>query len=220
MMNRKMDLEIYRQVMRRLKMSISTSPVPTETSEAITDFLFIGREEKELSVYDLVIVCGNEQTDETCADLIKLMDHVKSDAVIVFSGRNGCVNPGTVPEGERMHHYFVEHRSGYTQTLIVENKAGNTLENFSNSLPLIERIKPLSSFGRILVVCKAFLARRAKMCALSCGYPAEDRMDFFGTVSGKRIEPDGWFKDPDTAKRVMEEVERIGKYFVKGDLSL
>ena len=55
-------------------MSISTSPVPTETSEAITDFLFIGKEEKELSVYDLVIVCGNEQTDETCADLIKLMD--------------------------------------------------------------------------------------------------------------------------------------------------
>ena len=205
MMNRKMDLEIYRQVMRRLQMSISTSPVPTETSEAITDFLFIGKEEKELSVYDLVIVCGNEQTDETCADLIKLMDHVKSDAVIVFSGRN---------------HYFVEHRSGYTQTLIVENKAGNTLENFSNSLPLIERIKPLPSFGRILVVCKAFLARRAKMCALSCGYPAEDRMDFFGTVSGKRIEPNGWFKDPDTAKRVMEEVERIGKYFVKGDLSL
>ena len=104
--------------------------------------------------------------------------------------------------------------------LLVENEAGNTLENFSKSFQLIEKIKPISSFERCLVVCKAFLTRRAKMCAIKCGFPADEKMDFFGTISGKRIDPDNWYTNEDTTNRVMEEVERIGKYFVKGDLSL
>ena len=196
-----------------------TTPA-TETAKAITDFLFIGKKEEELSSYDLVIVCGNEQTDETCADVLRLMNHIRSDAIIVFSGKNGSLNPGTPPEGERMYKYFIEHDSEYTQTLLVENQAGNTLENFSRSFSLIEELKPLSAFERCLVVCKAFQTRRAKMCALKCGFSADEKMDFFGTVSGKMIDADSWFSNPDTAKRVMEEVERIGKYFVKGDLSL
>lgn len=192
----------------------------TETAKAVTDFLFIGKKEEELSQYDLVIVCGNEQTDETCSDVLRLMNHVRRDAIIVFSGKNGSLNPGTPPEGERMYRYFVEHNSGYTQTVLVENEAGNTLENFRKSIPLIEQIKPIYSFERCLVVCKAFQTRRAKMCALRCGFPADEKMDFFGTVSGKKIAAENWFTNPDAAKRVMEEVERIGKYFVKGDLAL
>ena len=205
---------------RKHIMNISTSATPTETVKAITNFLFIGKTEEELTNYDLVIICGNEQTAETCNDVLRIMKHIDDNAVIVFSGKNGSLNPGTPPEGERMYKYFIDHNSKPTQTLIVEKQAGNTLENFRNSIPFIEEIKPIDQYRRCLVVCKAFQTRRAKMCALRCGFSADEKMDFFGTVRGKMIDADSWFSNPDNAKRVMEEVERIGKYFVKGDLSL
>ena len=53
------------------------------------------------------------------------------------------------------------------------------------------------------------------------GYPAE-KMQYYGTVDreGKNIGADIWWKSDEAIERVMAEVERIGKYYAKGDLSI
>lgn len=71
------------------------------------------------------------------------------------------------------------------------------------------------------MIGRAFMTRRAKMCTAACGYPTE-KIDFYGTVdrTGKNIGPDSWWKSSDATKRVLEEIERVAKHSLKGDLSL
>jgi hypothetical protein len=49
-----------------------------------------------------------------------------------------------------------------------------------------------------------------------------EKMQYFGTVDaqGKNIGPNTWWHSEDAVKRVMGEVERIGKYFREGFLDI
>ena len=143
------------------------------------------------------------------------------DSVIVFSGNVGLLNNDSEPEAQRLYESIKRRNIITSQTLIIEDKATNTLENFKLSKPLIEGKMCLNRFRKILCVCKAFLARRAKMSAVKCGYPIE-RIDFYGTVyeKGKNIGPNTWYETEAATKRVMEEIKRIAEYTLKGDISL
>ena len=39
-------------------------------------------------------------------------------------------------------------------------------------------------------------------------------------VDDRNITKDNWYKDKTKTEKILEEVEKIGKYFLKGDLSL
>ena len=196
--------------------------IKSETIESITNFLFIGKEEKELSVYDLVIVMGNEQIEETIKDLCLLIEknHISNNAKIIFTGNVGSLNKGQPPEAHRLKETALSYGIP-SQMILTEDKATNSLENFKFSKPIIEKNESVDSYNRILCICKSFLTRRAKMCAAACGYPLE-QLDFFGTVDtkGKNIGPNTWYKNDIAIKRVMEEIKRIAEYTLKGDLSL
>ena len=193
----------------------------SETVRAITDLIFIGEKEEDLGRFDLVLVCGNDEIADTVEALCALREkgHLDGDTVIVFSGNVGSLNAGKAPEAERLYDEAV--RQGFDPSrLLKETAATNTLLNFRNSLPVIESVRPIGSFSQILVVCKGFLTRRAKMCAAACGYPSE-KLRYFGTEDKVRqINRDTWFLYPDATERLMRELARIAEYTLKGDLSL
>ena len=194
----------------------------SETIDGITKFLFLGKEEQDLGVYDLVIFLGNNDISGNANALKLLWDtgHITQFSTVILSGNVGLLNQGEEPEAERLFDAAVN--LGLPKEIFtLECKATNALENFKYSKPIAESIKPLEGFEKILIIGRAFMTRRAKMCASACGYPT-DKIDFYGTIdrAGKNIGPDSWWKSSDATKRVLEELERVAKYSLKGDLSL
>ena len=59
------------------------------------------------------------------------------------------------------------------------------------------------------------------MYAAKFGYPFE-KMQYYGTVDteGKNIGPDTWWQSEDARKRVMAEIERIGKYLERFQVAI
>lgn len=194
----------------------------SETINAITKFLFLGKEEPDLDIYDLVIFLGNNDI-EGSAEALKLLwntGHITNDSKVILSGNVGLLDQGEEPEAKRIFERTVA--LGLPETIfVIEDKATNTLENLQFSKPKAEEIQPLTSYKKILFIGKAFMARRAIMCASACGYPV-DKIDFYGTVDskGKNIGPDCWWNSEEATKRVLEEIKRIAEYTLKGDLSI
>lgn len=194
----------------------------SETIDAITEFLFIGKEESALKTYELVIFLGNDDIEGNASTIKLLFDtgHITSKSTVILSGNVGLLNQGKEPEALRLFDAVV--RLGVPKNIfILEKEATNTLENLKFSKSIAEGIKPIKEFSGILCVGRAFLTRRAKMCASACGYPA-DSIDFYGTVDkkGKNISSDSWWKNESAIKRVIEELKRIAEYSLKGDLSI
>lgn len=157
----------------------------SETIDAITKFLFIGKHEVELKTYELVIFLGNDDIDGNANTIKFLWDtgHITSKSTIILSGNVGLLNHGKEAEAIRLFNTVTQ--LGLPEELFVlEKQATNALENFKFSKPIAEKIKPLEAFNGILCIGRAFMSRRAKMCATACGYPS-DLIDFYGTVDKK-----------------------------------
>lgn len=197
---------------------------PSETIEAITNFLFIGMSEVEevYSKYDLVIVLGNNMIKETINELCKLRDSkcFTNEVTLKLSGNCGQLSDTKVPESVRLYRIALE--EGFPKNMLLQEKmATNTLENFKFSKEIIQSSKDLQAFQSILVIGNAFLMRRAKMCAAACHYPME-KVEYYGiSEKGDRnIGADSWWKSEEAVRRVMEELGRISAYTLKGDLSI
>lgn len=196
--------------------------VQSETINAITKFLFINKEEPDLKAYELVIFLGNEDIEGN-ANAIKLLwdtGHITAESTVILSGNVGLLNQGKEPEAVRLFDAAVA-MGVPKEIFVLETQATNALENLKFSKPIAEQIKPLEDFNGILCIGRAFMSRRAKMCASACGYPAES-IDYYGTVDkkGKNIGADSWWKNEAAVKRVLEELKRIAEYSLKGDLSI
>lgn len=194
----------------------------SETVKSITDFLFIGKPENQLGIYELIIFLGNDDIDGN-ANALKFLwntGHITCKSKVILSGKVGLLNQGKEPEADRLFHAAVS-LGLPADIFLLERESTNALENFKCSKPIAESIKSLDDFDRILCIGRAFMTRRAKMCAAACGFPTE-KIDFFGTVDkkGKNIGPDSWWKSEAAIKRVLEELKRIAEYSLKGDLSL
>ena len=189
----------------------------------ITRFLFIGTSKEELLPSDLVLVMGNDYIDGTIAEIYALYQQGKivPDAKIILSGATGVVDAGKELECKRLFACAVEKYGMPEELFIEEPNAKNSCQNFEFSKPVIEDLGGWDKFDRILCIGKAFLLRRASMYAAKFGYPFE-KMQYYGTVDteGKNIGPDTWWQSEDARKRVMAEIERIGKYYASGDLSI
>lgn len=196
---------------------------PSTTIAAITQFLFIGSEKKDLEPSDLVIVLGNELIDGTIHEIndMFLKGIIRENATIILSGATGSLNAGDELECNRLYECAVEKYHMPSHLFVKENKATNAYLNFLYSKELIQQMGGFEKYSSILCIGKAFLLRRASMYVSKLGYPAE-KMQYYGTVdrAGKNISADTWWKSDEAIKRVMAEVERIGKYYAKGDLSI
>lgn len=194
------------------------------TVELITDFLFICEESAENlnSVYDLVIVCGNDSIEATITAVEQAYKNSKlaNNVKVILSGNIGTLNAGKSPEAIRMYDCAVE--KGLPNNLfLLESKATNARENFIFSKELLEMEKITFENSKILVICKSFMSLRAKMCASAVGFNTNN-IDFLGVVdtAGRNIGKTTWHLSEESKQRVYAEIERIGKYSLKGDLSI
>lgn len=196
---------------------------PNSTIDAITNFLFIGNDLCNLCPCDLVIVLGNDFVDGTMEQVNLMFNKgiILENAKIILSGATGMASAGKDLECNRMYDSAVNKFQMSSKLFIKEPNAKNAYENFKYCKEIIEELGGFEKFNNILCVGKAFLLRRASMYAAKFEYPAE-KMQYFGTVDtqGKNIGPNTWWQNEDAIKRVMAEIERIGKYYLEGFLSI
>lgn len=203
---------------------------PNETIRAITEFLFMETPLNEIGVCDLTIVLGNDYIDGTMKEVRRLIDLgvISKKGKVILSGATGSLDSGKPKECIRLFRSGVDKYNIPPRLLVLEDRATNCYQNFEFTKALIEADQKhfrgknnLDSFERILIIGKAFMLRRAQMCARKLAYPM-DKLAFFGTVDreGRNIGKDCWWKSETARMRVYGEIERIGKYAASGDLSV
>ncbi len=198
---------------------------PSKNIKAITDFIFIGEEAEALVPSDLVLVLGNHIIDLMMGEVAGLYakGKIRPDATIILTGANGDMTAGQETECDQMYEAATGKYGMPEELFLKENRATNTYLNLLYSKELAEKKKPegLNAFSRILCVGNSFLLRRASLYAAKLEYPAE-RMQYFGVwdKNGRNIGPNSWWESDVSVQRVMAEVERIGKYYATGNMSI
>ncbi len=195
---------------------------PSETIEKISEFLFIEESIKNLPAVDLVIVFGSEFIEGTVDELEKLIDSkiILPTTKVILTGNVGSLNSNEKSEAKRMYEEVIS-RNLNKDLFIIEDKATNAYENLLFSKDIILNIGGFEKYNNILFVAKSFMLRRTKMCASKLEYPV-NKIHYYGLVdaNGRNISKNEWFKSDVSKKRVLEELERIGKYAVKGDIDI
>jgi len=196
---------------------------PSKNVKAITEFIFIGEPADTLAPSDLVIVLGNHIIDIMMGEVAGLYaaGKITRDATIILTGANGDMTAGQPPECDQMYAAAV-HKYGMPAELFVkEPQATNAYLNMLYTKNLIDARGGMEAFRHILVVGNSFLLRRISLYAAKLDYPAE-RLQYYGVwdKTGRNIGPDSWWTSEVAVNRVMAEVERIGKYYADGNMSV
>jgi len=205
------------------KMKGAGMDYPSQNIKAVTEFIFIGEEEQELCPSDLVIVLGNHIPDIMMGKVAELYERGKitKDAGIILSGANGDLTAGQDTECEQMYRIATKKLGMPQQLFLKEDQASNAYENMAFAAEIIKKQGGFESYQKILCVGNSFLLRRASLYASGLGYPME-KLQYYGVwdKEGRNIGPDSWWKSEVSRNRVMAEVERIGKYYATGNMSL
>lgn len=196
---------------------------PSPNIKAITDFIFIGEPAEAICPSDLVIVLGNHIIDLMMGEVAALYEQGKiaKNATIILTGANGDMTAGQPPECEQMYVAAVQKYGMPEELFIKEPQATNAYLNMVYSKEIIEEKGGFDAYNHMLCVGNSFLLRRISLYAAKLGFPAE-RLQYFGVwdKAGRNIGPDSWWKSEVAVNRVMAEVERIGKYYQDGNMSV
>ena len=200
-----------------------TMTYPSKNIKAITEFIFIGEPAETLAPSDLVIVLGNHIIDIMMGEVAGLYTagKITKNATIILTGANGDMTAGQAPECDQMYEAAVEKYGMPAELFAKEPKATNAYLNMVYAKEIIDKKGGLNAFRHILVVGNSFLLRRISLYAAKLDFPAE-RMQYYGVwdKSGRNIGTDSWWKSEVAVNRVMAEVERIGKYYAEGNMSV
>lgn len=185
--------------------------------EAITQLLFIPNNMPDK--VDVCIVLGNDYVD-TMIDVASIFNNGICDKFIL-TGHSA--KKDKEPECDRFFKKGLE-LGIPAENMFLENRATNSYENLEFSKQIInEQLGGFDNCRKILFVAKAFVTRRVDMTAKKL-YPDFIQAFYYPTAdnseNGKNIRADNWWKNEAATKRVMAEVERIGKYFLNGDLGI
>lgn len=196
---------------------------PSKNIKAITEFIFIGEPAEKLAPSDLVLVLGNHIIDIMMGEVAKLyrQGKITKDAAIILTGANGDMTAEQDPECDQMYEAAVHKYSMPKELFIKEPQATNAYLNMVYAKEIIEEKGGFEAFSHILCVGNSFLLRRISLYAAKLGFPA-DRMQYYGVwdKAGRNIGPDSWWESEVAVNRVMAEVERIGKYYGDGNMSV
>ena len=195
---------------------------PSQVIQQITEFLFIEEPSQNLPHADLVIVFGSEFITGAVDAIQQLMNMqiITHKSKVILSGATGSLNAGKESEAKRMYAEALQ-RGMQKDLFIVEDKATNAYENLTFSKDMIRLMGGFEQYQHILFVGKSFMLRRTQMAAAKLGFPM-DKVHYHGLVDvdGKNIDKGSWWCSQDATTRVMQEIERIAKYTLKGDLTI
>lgn len=193
---------------------------PTENIKAITEFLFIEQDITELEKANIVLVLCNDNIGGIAQKIHELFcaHLIDQTTTIIISGATGSLNKDKEKESVRVKERLTS-EYGYPSSLfILDEHATNIYENLYNCKKIIGNF---NAGDRLIIIGAAFALRRIKLCASALDYPL-DNMQYIGTVDvhTKNIGKDCWWQNEEAKLRVYQELERIGKYLIKGDLDI
>ncbi|UUZ79798.1 YdcF family protein [Paenibacillus sp. P26] len=170
--------------------------------DCITQFIFV---ETEVEEADVILVPGGNHPPlmEKAAELY----HRGLAPVILPSG-------GTNPYIETTEWEFLRHIGislGVPEEAIwKEDQAQNTFQNAQFSW---EVLRTAGLYPRkVILSCKAGHARRA-LLTYQTVFPKETQFFVAPVIDRRGITKDNWFLTAEGIKRIMTEVEKIGRYF-------
>lgn len=174
--------------------------------KVITDFIFLS---DKLSKSDLIIVPG------TCRiDIVKKALQIYNQGYAPFIFTTGGVKDDKgLAESEFQKQYLLD--NGVPLDCIFnEIKSTNTKENAIYAKEELE--KNYLPHQKIILISKTYHARRLLMTFIP-SFPDSEIL-IAPVVDDRNITKDNWYNDKEKTDKVMEEVEKIGEYFLKGDL--
>jgi uncharacterized SAM-binding protein YcdF (DUF218 family) len=176
--------------------------------KAISDFIFVS---DKLSKSDIIISPGTFRIDI----IKKVLEIYEQGYAKYIITTGGVANEYGITESEFQKQYLID--NGVVPKVILnETKSTNTKENAIYAREKLD----LSgiAFNKVILVSKTYHSRRILMTFLPSF--SESEILVIPVVDDRNITVDNWYKDKKKTEKVLEEVEKIGKYFLKGDLSL
>jgi uncharacterized SAM-binding protein YcdF (DUF218 family) len=178
-------------------------PKTEDPIAAITEFIFL---ETPISSADIILIPGSHrpQLIERAAELY----HCGLAPVILPSGGANPHLPGLT---EWAYLEGVGVSLGVPEAAFLkEDEAQHTLENAELSWKAI--VKATLEVRTAILVCKAFHARRVHM-TYSAAFPEHIRFMVSPVHDERDIRKDNWFMSEIGIRKVMGEIEKIGRYF-------
>lgn len=174
----------------------------------ISNLIFI---EDEVAGADLMIVPGSSQLS-----VVKKAVGIYKKGLckkIIFTGSFNDKLLETESEWSRS---YALKRGVCNGDIFCESKSTNTKENavFARKLAKSHNLK----LTTIIIPCKTYHAMRVKMTFRS-EFPTS-RLLIIPVVDQRQIIKSNWYRDVEKKQIVMKELEKIGCYFLKGDISL
>ncbi|WNQ14253.1 YdcF family protein [Paenibacillus aurantius] len=172
--------------------------------DCISDFMFF---ETEVSLSDVILIPGasHPQLMERAAELY----HQGIAPYILPSG--GATAQVQTTEWEFLRDLGVQ-LGVPAQAILREDQAANTFDNARLSRETLERkgIHP----KKVVLVCKNYHARRA-LLTYQFHFPKETIFQVSPVVDLTGTTKDNWFQDEARIAYVMNELEKVGRYFRK-----
>jgi uncharacterized SAM-binding protein YcdF (DUF218 family) len=171
---------------------------------AISDFIFL---EDAIRKADIILVPGGSKP-ELMYMACELYKSGYAPLILPSGGANEQLE-----NHETEWDYFLDISKNYDipeSSILIEKEAKNTFENARFSKKVINENE--IEIKTALLVCKAFHARRALM-TYQTEFDSHINYIIVPVIDDRDIKKDNWYLDEVKYKKVMNEVEKIGKYF-------
>jgi uncharacterized SAM-binding protein YcdF (DUF218 family) len=183
-----------------------------EQIQKLSDYIFIKSEPEKA---DLIFVFGT-RSPQPISITLQLYNKKYASRIMISGGENKVIH---VVETDDMSNKLIN-MGVKKKDIIKENKSTNTLENVIFSRAILENTIGLNKIKTMLVVVKSYHARRALM-TLRKNLSSTIKylpIPYEGNINGVVIRKSGWFENPDSLKKVLEEESKIREYLAKGNL--
>lgn len=176
--------------------------------KAITDFIFI---EDKIEKSDLILVPGTFRI-EIVNKALELYNQGYSKYILTTGG---IQNETGVSESQFQKQYLIDNGVPI-ENIFNESKSTNTKENaiYAKEVLDIEKIQ----YEKIILISKTYHSRRILKTFKNTF--TDSNINIATVVDDRNITKDNWFTDNQKTAKVMEEIQKIGEYYLKGDLSL
>ena len=179
----------------------------TQLVKSITKLIFI---ESRLEKADLIIVAGSGSMKAP----VKVGDLYRkrfAEKVIFTGGFNIKIKRN---ESEFMRDIAVS-KGVRLEDIFLEKRSANTKENATEALRLVNKYKLKHS--KIILVALPFHVLRMKMTFVKV-FPKSEIL--IASPKGELVGKNNWWKSRFGRLKVLEELVKIGSYYLKGDLEI
>jgi len=177
--------------------------------EGITEFVFM---EDQIEKADIILIPGSSRK-ELINRAVELYNAGYAKYILPSGGNNKKLPPYQT-EYEFLREEAI--KQGVPENVILkEDKASNTYENAKFSYEVCK--KEGIEVNKAILICKNYHSRRAYI-TYKINFSKNIEIIVQPIIDGEHITRENWMFNCEKRKRVLSEVEKIGKYF-KNDIS-